>query len=1112
MQQIADWLESLGMSEYAQRFAENGISIAALRYLTDQDLKDIGVLLGHRRIMLAAISELAGPAVATPAGARTAEPKTPSTAAPAPTATAAAVVEAAGERRYLTVMFCDLVGSTGISAQLDAEEWRDLVSSYLEAASAAVTDMGGHVLKKLGDGMMALFGYPVAHENDAERAARAALAIQRALAELNRGNAGKPELIARIGLETGPAVLDATGEIYGDVANIAARVQARAEPGAVLVTAQVQRQIAGLFVVEEWGTHALKGMPEPTVLFRLVRASGGGRHSGQRQLTPLVGRDDEMAMLMRRWDRARAGDGQLMLIVGEPGLGKSRLIEEFRVGLRDVPHTWVEWSCSQLLQNTPLHPIAEWGRQRFGAADVPGERRLAELERSLAQVRLDPAENSVLLAPLIDIPLPKERAPNFTPEELRRRQLAALTNWVMAGAKAQPVVLAFEDLHWADPTTLDVLRGIAERGALAPLYILATTRPEFRPPWRMRSHHSTISLAPLDRAQVRDMVAELSARHALSKDVVEDVAARTGGVPLFIEEVTRLLLERGEQGGIQTIPPTLQQSLMARLDRLGPAREVAQIGSVIGRGFSYGLLRAVASMEDAALQAALEKLADANIVLVQGLPPDSDYRFKHALIQDAAYENLLKSRRQVLHRRVAEILRDHFAGTTAEPEVLGHHFTQAGLTDAAIEWWGKAGDQALRRSAFQEAISHLGKAIEMADKAAVAREALGRQQARAKLQVDYARAVQWGKGFAAEETRAAFERASELAAVAPGDSEYWTVMYGRFTNLLMRGEFVAAHEVAETYLRQAEVAGRPDHVVNARRLLGTVKFELGAFHDAREEFEALLANWDEERDRALRAVTGADVLCVAWAYMAQMLVCLGEAEAAVRMSEDAINRAEALDDFGARAFALSYYLGTNAVRGRPDAMREPAEALHKLASEKATPLWELNARGYASWARGLLQHDPAAAADDFREIIAAKLERQELMAIYHWQGMLAELQNAAGAFDDALTSVAEGLEFAEQTGGHRMDSFLHRVRGDILVKRDPTAAAAAYREALRIAREQGARTLELQAAHALAKLYQTTNRSADARAVLVTALEGFSPTPEFPEIDEVKALLSAVAL
>jgi predicted ATPase len=372
----------------------------------------------------------------------------------------------------------------------------------------------------------------------------------------------------------------------------------------------------------------------------------------------------------RRWQRARQGEGQLVLIVGEPGLGKSRLIDEFHTRLSDTPHTWVEWSCSQILQNTPLHPIAEWGRQRFGGADVLAERRLADLESSLAQVKLDPTEMVPLLAPLLDMPLAKERMPALAGEELRRRQLAALTNWVMAGARAQPVVLAFEDLHWADPTTIDVLRGIAEQGALAPLFILTTTRPEFRPPWSMRSHHGTISLSPLDRAQVRDMVAELSARHALSKDVVDDVAARTGGVPLFVEEVTRLLLERGEHGGIQEIPPTLQQSLMARLDRLGPAREVAQVGAVIGRGFSYKLLGDVAGLEDAPLHAALEKLAEADIVLVQGTPPQSDYRFKHALIQDAAYENLLKSRRQVLHRRVAETLRDRFADTAAaEPEV-----------------------------------------------------------------------------------------------------------------------------------------------------------------------------------------------------------------------------------------------------------------------------------------------------------------------------------------------------------------------------------------------------------------------------------------------------------
>jgi class 3 adenylate cyclase len=403
MQQIADWLEELGMSEYAKCFAENRIDFSVLPELTDQDLEKLGVLLGDRRKMLRAIANIddKSPGVASE----------PMLSSARPTMAATTPAETTGERRYLTVMFCDLVGSTGISAKLDAEEWRDLVGSYLDAASAAVAEMGGHVAKKLGDGILALFGYPLAHENDAERAARAALAIQRALTELNRKNAGagKPELTARIGLETGPAVVDAVGEIYGDVANIAARMQALAEPGTVLISARVQRQVAGLFVAEDRGTHTFKGVPEPTTLYRIVRASGGGRRSGQRQLTPLVGREDEMTMLMRRWERARQGDGQFVMIVGEPGLGKSRMIEEFHGRLSDTPHTWVEWSCSQLLQNTPLHPIAEWGHQRFGGADVPAERRLADLESSLSQVKLDPAENAPLIAPLLDIPLPVER-------------------------------------------------------------------------------------------------------------------------------------------------------------------------------------------------------------------------------------------------------------------------------------------------------------------------------------------------------------------------------------------------------------------------------------------------------------------------------------------------------------------------------------------------------------------------------------------------------------------------------------------------------------------------------------------------------------------------------
>ena len=753
-------------------------------------------------------------------------------------------------------------------------------------------------------------------------------------------------------------MLDAAGEIYGDVANIAARVQALAEPGAVLVTARVQRQVAGLFVAEERGTHTLKGVPEPSALFKLVRASGGGRRSEQRNLTPLVGRADEMAMLLRRWDRARQGDGQLVMIVGEPGLGKSRLLEEFRARLADTPHTWVEWSCSQLLQNTPLHPIAEWGRQRFGGADVPAERRLAELESSLAQVKLDPVENASLFAPLLDIPLPKERTSTFAAEELRRRQLAALTNWVMAGAKVQSVVLAFEDLHWADPTTLDVLRSVADRGALAPLFIVATTRPEFRPPWSMRSHHGTISLAPLDRAQVRDMVAELSARHALPRDVVEDVAARTGGVPLFVEEVTRLLLDRGEGGGgIQAIPPTLQQSLMARLDRLGPAREVAQIGSVIGRGFSYSLIRDVAGMEDAALQTALEKLAEADIVLVQGLPPESNYRFKHALVQDAAYENLLKSRRQVLHRRAAEVLRDRFADTAAaEPEALAYHFTQAGMTDAAIEWWGKAGDQALRRSAFQEAISHLGKAIDMADKLANAAPGEAPQGGgRVRLQTAYGNALIAARGHGAPETTAAFTRAAELAAGAKDAAERFSARYGLWTGSYVRGELEPMRELSAAFLRDAEREPNSPEVLVGHRIVGISHFVEGDYIGARAHLEQALASYDAERYRPLTFRYGVDSGVSCLVYLAYTLWPLGEIALARRFADEALSHAQSTGHLATVAYALGHVCELDLLWRDTGRLLQHAKSLVAMSREHGLQMWlalgtfEL---GYASWRTG----------------------------------------------------------------------------------------------------------------------------------------------------------------
>ena len=1082
---IVVWLRSLGLGKYEAAFRENDIDETVLPGLTAEDLKELGVVsLGHRRKLLDAITALRS-------GAKAASPAVASPASSAAPPTVTSITETVGERRHLTVMFCDLVDSTSISARLDAEDWRDLVGAYLDAASAAVTEMGGHVAKKLGDGLMSLFGYPVAHENDAERAARAALSIQRTLAELNRKNAGtaKPELIARIGLESGPAVLDASGEIYGDVANIAARVQALAEPGAVLVTARVQRQVAGLFVAEERGTQTLKGVPEPTALFRLVRASGGGRRSGQRNLTPLVGRDEEIGMLMRRWERARRGEGQLTLIVGEPGLGKSRLIEEFHIRLKETPHTWTEWACSQLLQNTPLHPVAEWGRQRFGGADMPAGRRLADLENSLAQVKLDPAENAPLLAPLLDIPLPKERLPILAPEELRRRHLAAVTNWILASAKTQPLVLAFEDLHWADPTTLDVLRSIAERGALAPLYIVATTRPEFRPAWGMRSHHATISLAPLDRAQVREMVIELSARHALARDVVDDVAARTGGVPLFVEEVTRLLLERGEQGAAQAIPPTLQQSLMARLDRLGPAKEVAQIASVIGRGFSYKLLQAVAGIDDAPLEAALEKLSDADIVLVEGVLPECDYRFKHALIQDAAYENLLKSRRQVLHRRIAETLRDRFAATAAaEPELLAHHFTQAGLIEAAIEWWDKAGQRSLERSAFAEAAEQLTRAL---NQIATLPATPALRYNEIKLQVALITPLIHVKGYAAPETKAAAERAHLLIEQAEGLGAppedpllLFSVLYSIWAANFVAFNGDAMRNLSAQFLALATKQKATGLLVIGHRLMATSLLHTGDIANGRAHFDQAIALYEPVEHRPLTIRFSQDVGVTILSFRSLALWVLGYPEAALTDIHHAVERVREIGQAATLMYAFNVTSLILALCGNHDPANAQCEELVALADEKGGAFW----RASGMLRQGQLVALTGKASDAVRVItsgITAYRSTGSTMWLPFYLAVLAKANAEVGRFEDAWRWMEEAMTLTESTGEKWSEAEINRLAGEIaLLSPAPRKekARAYFKQALEIARKQQAKSWELRAAMSLARLWRDQGKTVGKRA------------------------------
>ena len=494
----------------------------------------------------------------------------------------------AGERRHLTVLFCDLVGSTEMASHLDPEQWREIVGEYHRAAAHAIERFGGRVAQYLGDGVMAYFGWPEAHDNDAERAARAGLAILDAISELN-DHPTHPSLAARVGIDSGAVVVGAgagkEADVFGDTPNIAARVQAAAAPGTVLISADTHRLVSGLFVVEDRGAQALKGIERPVQLYRVVQPSGvRGRleAAAARGLTPFVGREDELHLLMSRWERALDGEGQMALIIGEAGIGKSRLLLRFQELIAATPHTWIEAGAGAFFQNTPFYPISGMLRQFLDGA--PLQEQIAQLERRLAAVGLKPEEAVPLIAPLLNLPLPAEYpASTLSSEHQRRRLLATLVEWVIGSARAQPLVIATEDLHWADPSTLELIQLLVEQGATAPLLLLYTARPEFRPPWPPRAHHTQITLNRLSARNVRTMVGQVAAQKALAEETVAAVVERTGGVPLFVEELTRAVLESGEAKLTgREIPVTLHDSLMARLDKLGPAKEVIQVGAVIG--------------------------------------------------------------------------------------------------------------------------------------------------------------------------------------------------------------------------------------------------------------------------------------------------------------------------------------------------------------------------------------------------------------------------------------------------------------------------------------------------------------------------------------------------
>ncbi len=744
------------------------------------------------------------------------------------------------------MLFCDLVGSTEIASHLDPEEWREIVGEYHRAAAQAIERFGGHVAQYLGDGVMAYFGWPQAHDNDAERAARSGLAIFDALSKLNQ-NPTHSKLAARVGIDSGTVVVGAGAgkdtDIFGDTPNIAARAQAAAEPGTVVVTGAVHRLISGLFVAENRGAQALKGIERPVQLYRLVQPSGmRGRFeaaAATRGLTPFVGREDELRLLMNRWERALEGECQVALIIGEAGIGKSRLVQRFHEQIAGTPHTWVEAAAGAFFQSTPFYAVTEMLREFLAwRSDESAEEQLTRLEPSLELAGLKPAEALPLIAPLLNLPVPAKYPPlSLSPEQQRRRLLATLVDWVLGAARAQPIVIAIEDLHWADPSTLELLQLIVEQGATARLLLLYTARPEFHAQWPQRAHHTQITLNRLSSRNVRTMVGEVAAQKAMSEETIATVIERTGGVPLFVEELTRAVLESGDARLTRReIPVTLHDSLMARLDRLGPAKEVIQVGAVIGSDFSYELLHAVHSLAEEDLQEALRKLADAELIYVRGIPPEASYTFKHALIRDAAYEALLKSRRRGLHRRVAQTITEKFAAMAeAQPEVLARHWTGAGEIEPAITEWSRAAQAAQARNAFSEAHESYRQTLRLLN---LLPESPERDRRELELSQALILILSVTRGDAAPERIEATERATALAEKSGSLKQLASSVCIKSYNAYVSGDFRSAAALADHALELAPREGDPGLLGSAHHLQILTRWSRGDLAGVEKHFTA----------------------------------------------------------------------------------------------------------------------------------------------------------------------------------------------------------------------------------------------------------------------------------
>jgi class 3 adenylate cyclase/tetratricopeptide (TPR) repeat protein len=1111
MQQVTDWLDKLGMAEYAQRFAENRIDLSVLPHLTDQHLRELGVALGDRLKMLHAIGELS----------------VASAAAPPSTAVAKATSQDTAERRQLTVMFTDLVGSSALSTRLDPEDLRAVFGVYHKCVAETVARYGGFVAKYMGDGVLVYFGYPQAHEDDAERAVQAALVLIESVGKLS----SIEPLQIRIGIGTGVVVvgdLVGSGEaqergVVGETPNLAARLQTAAAPGTIAIDQTTRRLLGGLFEYRDLGAIEAKGFANRVQAFEVVRPSMvESRFEALRTATtPLVGRDEELDLLLRRWEQAKRSDGCVVLISGEPGIGKSRIAQTIVERLGSEPHTRLRYFCTPHYQDSALYPsIAQLERAAGFRREDTAEQRLAKLEAVLAQGTNDLSEIVPLLADLLSIPTGDRYPPlSLSPQKRKEKTLHAQVAQLEGLAARQPVLMVWEDLHWSDPTTRESLDLLVDRVPRLRALLILTFRPEFTPPWIGRPHVTMLNLNRLPRRQGAEMIAYLTGGKALPKEVAEQIIERTDGIPLFIEELTKTVVESGllsEAGDHYAlapmaplaIPTSLHASLLARLDSLAPTREVAQIGAALGRSFTYELISAVAGMPQQKLDRALEQLAGAGLIFRRGLPPDAEYTFKHALVQDAAYSTLLRNRRQQIHARIASTFESQFPEiVAAQPGLLAGHCAEAALNERAVAYCIKAGQQALARSAMIEGVAQLRKGVDLL---ALLPDAIERRQYELDLKVALAAAFVATRGYSAPEVAELYARVRTLCEELNQPALLVWVVTGQWTYHVTRGEPTLALRDAQEIVALGQT--RDDPVI---KLIGcnsnTVTWGfLGDFLKARFYGEQGVA-LDVPELHTYAEVWPDDLQTAAFLFLSSLaLMPLGYVDQALAWRDRGVTLARERGHANSLMLVLIHSLMCDFMLGTDPTIRlASAEEVTALCAEHGQPFWGAQAAfhlGLCLTAIGRAEEGLALHKDAIAALRAMGVGIPGHLVV------VADTFRRAGRLNEGLTALEELERLIETTSDGMDEAPLHLIRGDLFtVRSDLPAAQASYQNAIEVARRQSAKLFELRASASLARLWRDQGKRAEARNLLAPVYGWFTEGFGTPVLQDAKALLTELS-